>query len=157
MWSSFARRQQQRYVPIPPDSNRRTLPETQGARGLRDLSKAGTICRPPRAALRPGMVPCDVEALCTRKPRRRGGCAWRAGYRLRILRVNDLPIHTTYDGRTFEFQLGITLYDEAYGLCYGNTVRLRGRAWRVLVGGSGRRSTCAAFPGRLLCVGGRGG
>lgn len=48
-----------------------------------------------------------------------------AGYRLRILRVNDLPMHTTYDGRTFEFQLGVSLYDEAYGTFYGNTVRER--------------------------------
>ncbi len=44
------------------------------------------------------------------------------GYRLRVLRVNDLPLHTTFDGRTFEFQLGISLYDEAYGTFYGNTV-----------------------------------
>ena len=44
------------------------------------------------------------------------------GYRLRILRVNDLPLHTTFDGRTFEFQLGVSLYDEAYGTFYGNTV-----------------------------------
>jgi hypothetical protein len=44
------------------------------------------------------------------------------GYRLRIMRVSDLPVHTTYDGRTFEFQLGVTLYDEAYGTFYGNTV-----------------------------------
>ena len=35
--------------------------------------------------------------------------------------MNDLPIHTTYDGRTFEFQLGVSLYDEAYGTFYGNT------------------------------------
>jgi len=45
-----------------------------------------------------------------------------SGYRLRILRVNDLPLHTTFDGRTFEFQLGVSLYDEAYGTFYGNTV-----------------------------------
>jgi nephrocystin-4 len=32
-------------------------------------------------------------------------------------------VHTTHDGRTFEFQLGVTLYDEAHGLFYGNTVR----------------------------------
>ena len=44
------------------------------------------------------------------------------GYRLRVLRVNDLPLHTTFDGRTFEFQLGVSLYDEAYGTFYGNTV-----------------------------------
>jgi hypothetical protein len=30
MWSQFAVRQKQRYVPIPPDANRRTLPETKG-------------------------------------------------------------------------------------------------------------------------------
>lgn len=46
------------------------------------------------------------------------------GYRLRILRVNDLPVTTTYDGRSFEFQLGVSLYDEAYGTFYGNTVGL---------------------------------
>jgi len=45
-----------------------------------------------------------------------------AGYRLRILRATDLPMHTTFDGRTFEFQLGVSLYDEAYGTFYGNTV-----------------------------------
>ena len=39
-----------------------------------------------------------------------------------MLRVNDLPLHTTFDGRTFEFQLGVSLYDEAYGTFYGNTV-----------------------------------
>ncbi len=31
-------------------------------------------------------------------------------------------MHTTFDGRTFEFQLGVSLYDEAYGTFYGNTV-----------------------------------
>jgi hypothetical protein len=30
MWSQFATRQKQRFVPIPPDANRRVLPETQG-------------------------------------------------------------------------------------------------------------------------------
>ncbi|GLC73822.1 hypothetical protein PLESTF_001424700 [Pleodorina starrii] len=43
------------------------------------------------------------------------------GYRLRILKVSDMPINTTFDGRTFEFQLGVSLYDEAYGTFYGNT------------------------------------
>ncbi|KAG2438730.1 hypothetical protein HXX76_005275 [Chlamydomonas incerta] len=43
------------------------------------------------------------------------------GYRLRILRVSDLPINTTFDGRTFEFQLSVSLYDEGYGTFYGNT------------------------------------
>ncbi len=32
-----------------------------------------------------------------------------------------MPINTTFDGRTFEFQLGVSLYDEAYGTFYGNT------------------------------------
>ena len=73
MWSQFALKQKQRYVPIPPDANRRVLPETQG-------------------------------------------------YRLRVLKISDLPLHTTFDGRTFEFQLGVSLYDEAYGTFYGNTV-----------------------------------
>ena len=49
------------------------------------------------------------------------------GYRLRILRVSDLPLHTTYDGRTFEFQLGVSMYDEAYGTFYGNTVHRYGQ------------------------------
>lgn len=56
------------------------------------------------------------------------------GYRLRILRANDLPLHTTSDGLTFEFQLGISLYDEAYGAFYGNTVSLCSRLkhnWHV--------------------------
>lgn len=59
-----------------------------------------------------------------------------AGYRLRILRVNDLPVHTTYDGRTFEFQLGVSLYDEAYGVFYGNTVGVAkgGRVARLWAG-----------------------
>ncbi|KXZ51260.1 hypothetical protein GPECTOR_13g747 [Gonium pectorale] len=43
------------------------------------------------------------------------------GYRLRILKVSDVPINTTFDGRTFEFQLSVSLYDEAYGTFYGNT------------------------------------
>ncbi|GFR44041.1 hypothetical protein Agub_g5201 [Astrephomene gubernaculifera] len=43
------------------------------------------------------------------------------GYRLRILKVADMPINTTFDGRTFEFQLSVSLYDEAYGTFYGNT------------------------------------
>jgi hypothetical protein len=30
MWSQFAARQKERYVPIPPDANRRVLPETKG-------------------------------------------------------------------------------------------------------------------------------
>lgn len=30
-WAQFYKRQKQRYVPIPPDANRRMLPETQGA------------------------------------------------------------------------------------------------------------------------------
>ncbi len=30
MWSQYTSRQKQRYVPIPPDANRRTLPETKG-------------------------------------------------------------------------------------------------------------------------------
>ena len=30
LWSDFAARQKHRYVPIPPDANRRTLPETKG-------------------------------------------------------------------------------------------------------------------------------
>jgi len=34
-------------------------------------------------------------------------------------------VHTTFDGRTFEFQLGISLYDEAYGTFYGNTVGIK--------------------------------
>ena len=34
-------------------------------------------------------------------------------------------MHTTFDGRTFEFQLGISLYDEAYGTFYGNTVGIK--------------------------------
>jgi hypothetical protein len=45
-----------------------------------------------------------------------------AAYRLRVLRVNDLPVHATPDGRSFEFQLGVTLFDEALGTFYGNTV-----------------------------------
>jgi len=49
-------------------------------------------------------------------------CLPAAGYRLRILRVTDLPNHTTFDGRTFEFQLGVSLFDEASGTFYGNTV-----------------------------------
>eukprot|EP00955_Chlamydomonas_euryale_P068189 360045-Chlamydomonas_euryale.AAC.13 len=36
--------------------------------------------------------------------------------------LQDLPLSTTYDGRTFEYQLGVSLYDEAYGTFYGNTV-----------------------------------
>lgn len=52
---------------------------------------------------------------------RRPGAHTTSGYRLRVLRVSDLPLHTTLDGRTFEFQLGVTLYDEAYGTFYGNT------------------------------------
>lgn len=48
------------------------------------------------------------------------------GYRLRVLRVSDLPVHTTFDGRTFEFMLGVSLYDEAYGTFYGNTVYSQG-------------------------------
>lgn len=32
-----------------------------------------------------------------------------------------MPINTTFDGRTFEFQLSVSLYDEAYGTFYGNT------------------------------------
>lgn len=32
MWSEFAKRQNDRFVPVPPDANRRTLPETQGYR-----------------------------------------------------------------------------------------------------------------------------
>ncbi|GIL84279.1 hypothetical protein Vretimale_15928 [Volvox reticuliferus] len=71
-WAEFTSRQKHRYAPIPPDANRRALPETQG-------------------------------------------------YRLRILKVSDMPINTTFDGRTFEFQLGVSLYDEAYGTFYGNT------------------------------------
>lgn len=39
--------------------------------------------------------------------------------------MNDLPMHTTHDGRSYEFQLGVSLYDEAYGTFYGNTVRGR--------------------------------
>lgn len=37
-------------------------------------------------------------------------------------------MHTTFDGRTFEFQLGVSLYDEAYGTFYGNTVGARAPA-----------------------------
>ena len=48
-----------------------------------------------------------------------------------MLRVNDLPLHTTFDGRTFEFQLGVSLYDEAYGTFYGNTVYRW--AWGVML------------------------
>lgn len=32
-WAQFYKRQKQRYVPIPPDANRRVLPETQGGQG----------------------------------------------------------------------------------------------------------------------------
>ncbi|PNH02424.1 hypothetical protein TSOC_011594, partial [Tetrabaena socialis] len=71
-WAEFAGRQKQRHVPILPDANRRTLPETKG-------------------------------------------------YRLRIIKVSDVPINATFDGRTFEFQLSVSLYDEGYGTFYGNT------------------------------------
>jgi nephrocystin-4 len=43
-----------------------------------------------------------------------------AGYRLRIQQVVDLPMKQVQD-RTFEFQLAVTLYDEALGVFYGNT------------------------------------
>jgi hypothetical protein len=71
---------------------------------------------------------------------------WHEGYRLRVLRVNDLPLHTTFDGRTFEFQLGVSLYDEAYGTFYGNTVY---RCWLLTLPRSqllGARLTWVAGP-----------
>lgn len=87
-----------------------------------------------------------------------GRCS-RAGYRLRILRVNDLPIHTTFDGRTFEFQLGVSLYDEAYGTFYGNTcyrwgqARLREPAQALdLRHFCLERSTGATLMDRLCCI-----
>lgn len=33
LWSQFTARQRDRFVPIPPDANRRVLAETQGAAG----------------------------------------------------------------------------------------------------------------------------
>jgi hypothetical protein len=54
-----------------------------------------------------------------------------------VLRINDLPLHTTFDGRTFEFQLGVSLYDEVRccGRLGGQFVgRFVGRAVRRLGG-----------------------
>lgn len=43
------------------------------------------------------------------------------GYRLRILRVSELPNQALLSGSTYEFQLGISLYDENLGAFYGST------------------------------------
>lgn len=68
-----------------------------------------------------------------------------AGYRLRVLRVTDLPMGPTAEGHSLEVQLGVSLYDEAYGAFYGTTVYSQpdavdpGRAQQVsdsVIGGS---------------------
>jgi hypothetical protein len=43
-----------------------------------------------------------------------------AAYRIRVMRVQSMPFKAP-SGSTFEYQLGLSLYDEAVGSFYGNT------------------------------------
>ena len=43
MWSQFANRQKKRFVPIPPDANRRVLSETAGGQCRRGGMRGGDI------------------------------------------------------------------------------------------------------------------
>ena len=44
-----------------------------------------------------------------------------AGYRLRIHGIKDMPVVKDNE-HSYEYQLGVTMFDEEHGAFYGNTV-----------------------------------
>ena len=62
MWSQFANRQKKRFVPIPPDANRRVLSETAGERCWGG-SEGAICCIKGQATLLTARPPAGLSGL----------------------------------------------------------------------------------------------
>ena len=99
-WRSFAARQAERYVPVPRNSHRKQQPTSQAHR-VRIYSVLGLAGVLQTNSGRPASP--SVHALRSQQQQQQPGAL------------------EALSGGGFEFQLGVSLYDESLGAFYGNT------------------------------------